>query len=175
MTDIETIRRVLSAAIDDEYKARATYRKVLETFGEARPFDRIVESEGRHIEALLGLFAKYGIPAPPDPWLGAVPAPPSLADACAEAVAAEIENASLYEGLLRDAAGFPDVQHVLERLQDASQTRHLPAFQRCVSRETGRMADAERAGAPDGDVACGHGRGGRRRRRLRRRGGEAGS
>ncbi len=57
----ETLESVLIEAINDEYKACATYRLVISTFGEIRPFINIVEAEGRHIEALLPLFAKYNI------------------------------------------------------------------------------------------------------------------
>ena len=49
----ETLSNVLIEAIDDEYKARATYRLVIREFGEIRPFINIVEAESRHIEALL--------------------------------------------------------------------------------------------------------------------------
>ncbi|WP_232420130.1 hypothetical protein [Nitrosococcus watsonii] len=54
----ETVSNVLIEAINDEYKARATYRHVIRKFGEIRPFINIVEAESRHIEALLPLFQK---------------------------------------------------------------------------------------------------------------------
>ena len=60
----------LLMALDDEYKARATYRQVLADFGEVRPFSNIVEAEQRHIDALLVLFERYGIEVPDDPWPG---------------------------------------------------------------------------------------------------------
>jgi len=50
--------------IEDEYKARATYRRVIETFGSVQPFSNIVESEGRHISALLSLFERYDLTPP---------------------------------------------------------------------------------------------------------------
>lgn len=43
----------LEEALLDEYKARATYNKVIEVFGLIRPFSNIVEAEGRHVQALL--------------------------------------------------------------------------------------------------------------------------
>ncbi|PIE42699.1 MAG: DUF2202 domain-containing protein, partial [Gammaproteobacteria bacterium] len=52
----------LIEALDDEYKARATYRYVIDTFGPVRPFINIVNAETRHIQALIPLFHKYGVP-----------------------------------------------------------------------------------------------------------------
>ena len=49
----EELRRVLTEALNDEYKARATYQLVTRTFGEIRPFINIVEAENRHIQALI--------------------------------------------------------------------------------------------------------------------------
>ena len=49
----EELRRVLTEALNDEYKARATYQLVTRTFGEIRPFINIVEVENRHIQALI--------------------------------------------------------------------------------------------------------------------------
>jgi len=149
------LEEVLAAAIDDEYQARATYRAVLEAFGPVRPFVNIVESEGRHVQALLGLYDRFGLQPPPDEWPSKVGPPDSVADACRQAVAAEQENAKLYERLLA-ASKDPSVRRVLKNLQRASQENHLPAFQRCLEREESG------GGAGKG---CGGGGGGRRRRR----------
>ena len=59
--DAKTIE-VLCEALDDEYRARATYQKVIDTFGPVRPFVNIVEAEDRHAQALLSLFARFGVP-----------------------------------------------------------------------------------------------------------------
>lgn len=131
----EKLAGILNEAIDDEYKARAMYRKVIERFGEVRPFIHIVEAESRHIQALLPLFEKYGVPVPPDDWESRVPAPASLLAACQAGVEAEIENKEMYARLLAQSAEFPDVQAVLRELQRASEENHLPAFRRCVERE----------------------------------------
>lgn len=130
----ETLNNILVEAINDEYKARATYRHVIKKFGEVRPFINIVEAEGRHIEALLPLFKKYGIDIPEDNWDSRIQTPGSLMDACREGVNAEIENAEMYNRLLDLSKKYPDVQHVLKQLQRASSENHLPAFQRCVER-----------------------------------------
>lgn len=127
---------ILTEAIEDEYKARATYRRVLEKFGDVRPFSNIVEAEQRHIDTLLVLFTEYGLRVPEDNWPDRVETPATLLAACQAGVAAEIDNAAMYDRLLAASGDFPDVQSVLHNLQRASRENHLPAFQRCVERET---------------------------------------
>jgi hypothetical protein len=128
-----TLNEVLSEALMDEYKARDTYRAVIDAFGPVRPFVHIVEAEQRHIDALLPLFAKYRIPVPTAPDPSRIVLPQSLLEACREGVAAEIDNLTMYDRLLA-ATREADVRLVLERLQAASRDRHLPAFERCVER-----------------------------------------
>jgi hypothetical protein len=130
----ETLSNALIEAINDEYKARATYLHVISKFGEIRPFINIVEAEGRHIEALLALFNKYEIAVPEDHWYSRIQPPESLIEACRIGVEAEIENAEMYDRLLDSTKEYPDVQQVLSQLQRASAENHLPAFQRCVER-----------------------------------------
>ncbi|MGB5472659.1 MAG: DUF2202 domain-containing protein [Gammaproteobacteria bacterium] len=141
----EKLGSVLVEAINDEYKARAMYHLVISKFGEIRPFMNIVEAEGRHIQALLPLFDKYGIPVPEDDWVLRVEAPASVLEACQAGVQAEIDNADMYERLLESTKQYPDVQLVLRQLQKASRENHLPAFQRCV----------ERGGSPGGGRGLG--------------------
>ena len=133
-----SLEEALQAALDDEYHARATYRAVLDAFGEVRPFVNIVESEERHIQALKRQCEKRGIAIPHDKWAGRVAAPESLARACVDAVKAERENAALYEKLIEAASEHPDIQETFRRLQAASQERHLPAFERAAGRHEGR-------------------------------------
>ncbi|NQV79017.1 MAG: DUF2202 domain-containing protein [Alphaproteobacteria bacterium] len=132
----EATLAAMREALDDEFKARATYRQVIAKFGPVRPFINIVEAEDRHAHALLDLFAGFGVAPPEDTWADRVTAPASLEDACAAAVQGEIENAAMYDRLLAtvdDAA----VKDVLRRLQCASQENHLPAFRRCLERQRG--------------------------------------
>ncbi len=131
----EILSNVLIEAINDEYKARATYRLVISQFGEIRPFINIVEAESRHIEALLPLFEKYDVTVPEDDWESRIELPSSILEACRVGVEAEIENAEMYNRLLESTIEYPDVQEVLIQLQRASKENHLPAFQRCVERE----------------------------------------
>ena len=149
----------LEEALEDEHKARATYGAVIAAFGPVRPFVNIVESEGRHAAALEDLFARHGLVAPADRWAGRVDPPSSLAAACEAAVAAEVDNAAMYERLLA-AVAAPDVRAVLERLRDASRQNHLPAFRRCLARERGGGAGG--AGEGRGRRQGHRGGGGRR-------------
>jgi len=123
----------LHDALDDEYHAWATYDQVIQDFGLVRPFSNIRDAEARHIEALMHLFTQHGLAAPPNPWPGKVERYPSLREACAAAVEAEIANAALYDRLLA-STGRSDILSVFRNLRDASQERHLPAFRRCVER-----------------------------------------
>lgn len=122
----------LHDALDDEYQAWATYDQVIADFGEVMPFVNIRDAEARHIEALLLLFHRYGLAVPDNPWPGQVPRFDSLRQACEAGVAAEVANAALYERLLA-ATSRPDILTVFQRLQKASQQRHLPAFQHGAS------------------------------------------
>lgn len=120
----------LHAAIDDEYKARATYRKVIEKFGSNRPFSNIIGAEGRHIGALESLFESYNLPVPADAWTEKAPEFDSVPDACRAGVQAEEENIALYDKLLAKIDGA-SVKTVFTNLQNAS-SRHLNAFKRCA-------------------------------------------
>ena len=129
LTDAEI--RALNEALDDEYQAWTTYDQVIADFGEVAPFRHIRGAEARHIDALRILFGRYGLAVPENPWLGRVPRFGSLTEACAAGVAAEIANAALYDRLLA-ATQRPDILGVFQRLQAASQERHLRAFERCA-------------------------------------------
>jgi hypothetical protein len=125
----------LLEALDDEHKAHATYSQVIADFGEVRPFMHIVESEGRHIAALIELMQRYEVPVPTNQWPGKVPRYGSVVEACACAVEAEVENVALYDRLLA-TTNRSDIREVLRSLQEASQERHLPAFQRFAQRSS---------------------------------------
>ncbi|MEE4379029.1 MAG: DUF2202 domain-containing protein [Candidatus Competibacteraceae bacterium] len=98
-----------------------------------RPFSNIRDAEGRHIDALRGLFSRYGLAVPENPWPGKVTHYPSIQAACEAGVEAEIANGAMYERLIM-ATQRADILTVLRNLQAASQQRHLPAFERCARR-----------------------------------------
>lgn len=126
------LNNYLTSAINDEYKARDTYRAVIDKFGQVRPFSNIIKSEEQHIRLLANLFNTYGLPVPSD-TVGGLPAPASLGDACRVGVQAEIDNAKMYDRLLNGTDKYSDVQAVFRQLQSASLNQHLPAFQRCAN------------------------------------------
>jgi rubrerythrin len=143
----EAVVHALDTALEDERRAFETYSAILDRFEDARPFVNIVEAEARHIDALLGVYARYGLRPPPDETLpdeAALTAP--LTELCEVGVWAEIENVELYDkSLLPAVADYPDISAVFTRLRDASEHRHLPAFQRCVDRGgQGRRAGGRR-------------------------------
>lgn len=126
-------RKALEEALDDEYRAEATYQAIIDKFGAVRPFINIIEAERRHAGMVKRQYARLGIEAPENPYLGEIEAPESLLDACKNGVEAEIENIALYDRLLPKVSD-PQVRETLGRLQAASRDNHLPAFQRCVDR-----------------------------------------
>jgi hypothetical protein len=121
----------LSMALDDEYKAWAVYDQVIDDFGAVWPFTSIQKAEEAHIAALVTLFERYGLDVPANGWPSAVPSYDTLADACAAGVQAEIDNAALYDELF-SMVDNADIIRVFESLQQASLTKHLPAFERCA-------------------------------------------
>lgn len=136
-------QRALHEALEDEYRAWATYDQVIQDFGAVRPFINILEAEARHIEALLTLFRRYELDVPENPWLGNVPRFANAREACEAGIEAELANASLYDRLMRSTTRR-DILTVFENLQRASQERHLPAFRRCATRGRGRGRGARR-------------------------------
>jgi hypothetical protein len=137
MSDLnETEIRALNEALDDEYRSWATYDRVIADFGEVLPFTNIRAAERRHVEALCALFVRYRLRVPENPWPEKVDRFASVQAACEASVAAEIANGEMYDRLLM-ATRRPDILSVFRNLQEASQQRHLPAFQRCAQRATG--------------------------------------
>jgi rubrerythrin len=131
------IRSILLDALEDEYKAEATYAAVLTRFGNIRPFSNIVGAERRHSTAIARQLERLGHPVPANQLMGTIEAPATLAEACSAAIEGEIENIALYDRLLAGMAD-PEVRQVLENLQRASGENHLPAFRRCLERSQGQ-------------------------------------
>lgn len=129
----QTITDALAITLDDEYRARATYRAVLDKFGSVPPFINIIEAEERHIMALLALHSAYGVIPPVDRWINQVAIPDTLAACCQAGIDAEISNYALYDNFLTWVQP-PDIRQVFINLRDASEFNHLPAFQHCLER-----------------------------------------
>jgi hypothetical protein len=122
----------LEEALMDEYKAYNTYEKVLEEFGSVRPFSNIINSEAQHINELKAIYEKYNLEVPQNPKLD-VPDFDSVVDACIAGEEAEIANVAIYEKLFSQVDN-EDIIVVFTALRNASEERHLPAFQRCGGR-----------------------------------------
>ncbi len=128
----DAAKQALEAALADEYHAYAFYDAVIAKYGDKRPFIMIRRSEEQHISTLKALFEKYGIAIPENQLLGQVAASDTFQAACQVGVDAEIANASLYhDKLLPAAKDYADITAVFTNLMNASQERHLPAFDRC--------------------------------------------
>jgi hypothetical protein len=134
----EAEKTALNSAIQDEYKARATYNKILDTFGEVMPFAHIVNAEGRHVEALAYLHTRYGVTIPEDTWADKIPTYATLKEAAEASVQAEVDNGALYDGLMKGVTNV-EVTNVFKALQFATMEHHLPAFQRLLDRENGEF------------------------------------
>ncbi|CAE10615.1 ferritin-like domain-containing protein [Wolinella succinogenes] len=135
-----TQEEAIILALEDEFRAFETYKAIAIKFQSEIPFGRIVESEARHIEALMRAARRLGVAIPPNRFAGAITPPNSLQEAYALGVEAEIENIALYDRLL-PAAQDAEVRDIFYRLQAASYNHHLPAF-RAHLQETPRSQDA---------------------------------
>jgi hypothetical protein len=132
-------QEALGAALQDERHAEAFYASVMDKFGEVRPFSKIITAERQHEAMLIDLYKSYGIDIPENGYatggLAAPAAPETLVDACRIGVEAEIANRDLYDGnILPAVMAYPDITQAMQRLRDASEENHLPAFERCVAK-----------------------------------------
>ena len=126
------VKTALDEAINDEYKALSTYEKVIGTFGQVRPFSMIKGAEEQHIASLKAIYDKYGLAIPENQWTDKIVAPTTMQQACQTGVDAEIANVSLYQNrLLPVVTDYEDITLVFTNLMNASQQKHLPAFDKC--------------------------------------------
>lgn len=128
----QDVQDALLKALDDEYKAYATYDAVIDKFGAVRPFIMIIRAEEQHAASLKSLFDKYGLEIPSNSYIKNIKTPDSLVLSCQSGVEAEIANYKLYEELLEVAKEYPDIVSVFTNLMNASKFKHLPAFENCA-------------------------------------------
>lgn len=126
------ISEILNDALQDEYHAEAVYEKVIEDFGEVRPYTNIVRAERRHSQAIERLYENYNLPIPENEWANVdkVPSFNSIEEACQASAQAEIDNIELYDEFL-PSVKENDIKTVFTNNRDASKNNHLPAFTRC--------------------------------------------
>lgn len=126
------VQEALGEAINDEYKALSTYEAVIDEFGNVRPFSMIKGSEEQHIALLKTIYDKYGLEVPENTWSSKVTVPDTLTEACQIGVDAEISNVALYEDeLIPSVSEYLDITEVFITLMEASEKKHLPAFDKC--------------------------------------------
>lgn len=125
------VTAAIRAALQDEYHAEQTYRRVMLDFGTVLPFANIVTAEQRHAAALGGILRNRGFAVPASEWnVDNVPRFASVAEACGLAAEAEVANITLYDQLL--TLQLPgDVRTIFTNNRRASLEGHLPAFNRC--------------------------------------------
>jgi len=118
---------MLTYAIQDEYVAYAEYALIIRDFGSVRPFASIINAEQTHINALLPLFAEFGVAAPSDSSAEHTLATSNLTEAYQAGVSAEVTNIAMYDLFLEQDLPA-EVRAVFESLLRASEN-HLRAFQ----------------------------------------------
>lgn len=122
-------KQALNTAINEEYKAKAIYQKVIDTFGPISPFYWIIRDEQKHIKWLANLHAKYVLPVPSDSWSGKITQEfTSKQQACGVGAQAEFDNAAVYDQMIPQIS-HTDIISTFTMLRDVSRNRHLPAFQ----------------------------------------------
>lgn len=126
----EDEQTALQEAILEEYKAFNLYQIVIDQLGDIQPFNWIINSEQQHINALVRQAEKYGVIVPANPGISPEPHFTDLASACQAGVAAEIEDAALYD-TLKTVTTHTDILQVYDNLQKASLESHLVEFQAC--------------------------------------------
>ena len=131
VTAPENLKQALLEALADERRAHATYKAVIDKFGNPRPFSNIVKAEARHESFLLELFVKYGFEVPENQFSGkSIAVSATVTENCAMAVEGEKANIAMYDRLLTSVSES-DVKDTFIYLRNASKDNHLPAFERC--------------------------------------------
>ena len=128
-----SISSMLVLALEDEYKAKATYEVIISEYGTITPFRNIVNAEQTHIDLLLPLFDTYQIELPDPVDKTALLLPDSISSALALGIQAEIDNIALYEAFLQTEIP-DDIRDAFEKLMGASEN-HLQAFTRAYDRQ----------------------------------------
>jgi hypothetical protein len=156
----DSARAAVEEALRDELRGEAMYARVLKDHGDVRPFSNVVRAERRHAAFLEDVLKARGLAVPEAP-AGEIPAYASVKEACAAAVAFEVENVALYDRLLAKGPLPDDVKRAFDHNRMASLDHHKPAFERCAGVATVSGAQGggrgHGHGAARGAAACGGG------------------
>jgi rubrerythrin len=120
--------KAVTEALEEEYRAQATYQAIVNKFGAELPFVNILRSEAQHVTALSRQFAIHSLAVPADNWAGKVQAPATLHEAFTAAIQFEKDDAALYDRLLKEVSE-PELTRVFTQLQNASLNMHLKALE----------------------------------------------
>ncbi len=129
-----TLEQMLNNAIQDEYKAQATYQMILTAYGDNNAFANIAQAEASHIAELTVLFQANGFAVPADTAATQVTLPVDMEAAYAAGVTAESNNITMYAAFLSQTNLPQDVRDTFTELQNASEN-HLSAFTHNLDRE----------------------------------------
>jgi hypothetical protein len=138
-----TLEQMLTYALEDEYMAEAEYAAIQAAFGVNNPYANIQNAEVTHQEALLRLFAAYGIPVPANTAAGSVVIPATLQETYEIGVQAEISNIAMYRAFLAQ----DNVPQDFTELTNASQS-HLNAFSRNLEKTGTGYGNGNRSASP---------------------------
>jgi hypothetical protein len=123
----------METAIQDEYRARETYAKVLSDLGDMTPFLNVVAAEGQHVDAVGALFTTRRLDVPLSEWDETnVPTYESRRLACVAGAEGEAATVAMYDALLLEHLA-DDVRTVFENVRLAALEHHLPAFEECAA------------------------------------------
>ena len=157
----ENAKLALTAALEDERNTKAFYEAVMARHGKIAPFRNIANAEARHALAIERIFERYDVSVPPGEVPTKFDVPETVAEACTAALAAERENAALYEGLM-ETVDQKDIRRTFTKLRSVSLENHVPAFEHCAAggKDFARFAPgACSGGCGMGEAACGCGAG----------------
>ena len=121
----------LTTALTKEHDAKATYDNVVAHLGDIGPFASVSSAESQHISTLEALAANHSVSLPSGPFTGQS-APDTKTAACQLGVSTEQAVVSMYDQLLPQVSGYPDLSTAFTNLRAAAQDNHLPAFEHCA-------------------------------------------
>jgi len=124
----------LDKALQYEYRAHASFKTVIDKFGEIEPFTSIVKAEENQASELEKIYEKYELEVPSNNWEDFDPGFESISEACEGGVQVEIANIILYNSLFNQIDN-KDIIAVFTSLKNVAQFKHLGAFQRCAARK----------------------------------------
>ena len=120
----------LQAAIMEEYMAYNTYAEIIDAYGEVIPFNRIVNAEQKHTEALIRLANYYSVEVPENTGQTFDLSFTTLAEACQVGVEIETLDGADLQKLISETEN-PNLIRVYTNLMNASLNKHLVAFEAC--------------------------------------------